>query len=858
MIAQEYFHADLYSHCFVLTKASPRGQQIIRLFGEQYIQYGMELVNRRYQRVQLRIFAQKVYGGIEFRFHIQQWAPFVKFLGDNGIYPDTYVVKHNPPPVPVKIDLQTLPQWQVRDYQEPIIEYLTNPLPNRIKLVEIQTGKGKLQPLDAKIKVPGGWSTMGEMYVGKEVTAITGTTQIVTGVFPNGVQQQYRVTFADGRSTECGAEHLWTVYYINTTPHKRWRVVNTLEVLRLISMPNPRVYIPLIESELSPGKLLLIDPYLLGVILGDGGISQHGVNVTKGDQQLFDILEAHLPEGIQLIRRDHKTQALVRTEDASSHVLRTALKELGLMGKRSWEKFIPEDYLHGSHQQRLALLQGLMDTDGTANTIATGGATSYCSTSKQLAEQMQYLVRSLGGIASISVRQTYFTYEGVKKPGRIAYDVNIRMKKPSELFRLEAKKSRTNDDNQYAKDLKLRVVSVEPTRMAECQCISVSSPEQLYITDDFIVTHNTFSAMKAASLLGLRVCVVLKPAFMDKWQADVKNLCGIEGDDLEVIQGTPQLMKLINKALKGKLRAKIIIISSRTMQRWFKSYEEGYDRSLAEGYGCRPGDFYQTIGAGLRLIDEVHLDFHLNFKIDLYTNIEWSTSLSATLKCDDGFLNRMYEVAYPKPERFAGLPYDRYIHAFAWFYRFKNPILIRTTERGGSTYSQHAVEKSIIKFRRIQDDYFAMINRIIREFFFMKYVKGDRLLIYCGSIELCAQLVSFLRNIHPTFDIRRYCEEDPYENLMEAEISVSTLLSAGTGHDIAGLTTVILTNSVKATQSNIQGFGRLRNLAGKELKFVYLVCQDIPKQMAYHETKRDLLQTMALSYSIRNNSNDLG
>jgi hypothetical protein len=511
MIAQEYFHADLYSHCFVLTKASPRGQQIIRLFGEQYIQYGMELINRRYQRVQLRIFAQKVYGGLEFRFHIHQWEPFVKFLGDNGIYPETYIVNRNSPPTPVKVDLQTLPEWHVRDYQEPIIEYLTNPEPNRIKLVEIQTGKGK-----------------------------------------------------------------------------------------------------------------------------------------------------------------------------------------------------------------------------------------------------------------------------------------------------------------------------------------------------------TFSAMKAACRLGYRVCVILKPTFMDKWEADVKNLCGIEGDDLEVVQGTPQLKKLIDKALRGKLKAKVIIISSRTMQPWFKAYEEGGDKILADGYGCRPGDFYKTIGAGLRLIDEVHLDFHLHFKIDLYTNIEWSTSLSATLKCDDAFLNRMYEVAYPKPERFAGLPYDRYIHAFAWFYRFKNPILIRTTERGGSTYSQHAVEKSILKFRRIQDDYFAMINRVIREFFFMKYVKGDRLLIYCGSIELCAQLVSFLRNIHPSFDIRRYCEEDPYENLMEADISVSTLLSAGTGHDIAGLTTVILTNSVKATQSNIQGFGRLRNLPGKELKFVYLVCQDIPKQMNYHEVKRDLLQTLALSYSIRNNPNELG
>jgi superfamily II DNA or RNA helicase len=101
-------------------------------------------------------------------------------------------------------------------------------------------------------------------------------------------------------------------------------------------------------------------------------------------------------------------------------------------------------------------------------------------------------------------------------------------------------------------------------------------------------------------------------------------------------------------------------------------------------------------------------------------------------------------------------------------------------------------------------------------------------------------------------------EEDPYENLMQADVSVSTLLSAGTGVDIPMLTTVILTTSISSSQSNIQGFGRLRNIPNKKLRFVYFVCSDFPKQLEYHEKKKDMLSRMALGYNSWNYPKILG
>ena len=847
MMSHQYFKVDVYSHHFVLSRVTPRGREVIEGFARNYIQYGLVKQGRRFVRAPVKVFGSRVADYCEYRFHIEQMAEFTRHLSNMQILPHTYEINYHDFPESAVIEIEALDHWVAKDYQEPIIEYLEADTPKKAKLLEIQTGKGKFQPLDAKIKIPGGWTTMGEVKVGDTITAWDGTATKITAIYPQGQKEVYKVTFADGRSTEAGAEHLWRVYYVNTTPHKRWRVVDTLEMLRLISMPNPRVYVQLIESENTPEADLPVPPYVLGAILGDGGISGFSINVTKLDQELFDNMAKEFPPELTWTRCDHKTQNITAKVGKRNPYL-AHLRSLGLMGKRSWEKFIPQIYLHASTHQRLRLLQGLMDTDGTANTLETGGAISYSSTSEQLAKDVQYLVRSLGGIASITSRVTQYTHNEEKKDGRRSYDVNIRFKTPSQLFTIPRKKARTNDDNQYAKDLKLRVKSVEFSRVTETQCISIDHPDKLYVTDDFIVTHNTFCAMKAITNLKRRTCIIVKPMYIEKWVGDIEAITGIKGEDVVVVQGSAQLMALIALAKEGRLTAKFIVISNRTLQNWYSLYEKMGKEILGLGYDCLPGELFQTLAVGVRLIDEVHQDFHLNFKLDLYTHVERSISLSATLKGDDPFLNRMYETAYPKSMRYSGLAYDKYIYAYAWVYRVQKPEQLRTMEYGSTTYSHHAFEKSVMRNKRLMDDYLDMIVAAAMRFHFEKYQKGDKLLIYCSSIQMCTLVVEHLKASFKGVDVRRYVEDDPYENLLDPDVRVSTLLSAGTGHDIPGLTTVILTTAISSSQSNIQGFGRLRKLADKRMQFVYFVCNDVPKHMEYHERKKDLLKTMALEY----------
>jgi intein/homing endonuclease len=161
------------------------------------------------------------------------------------------------------------------------------------------------------------------------------------------------------------------------------------------------------------------------------------------------------------------------------------------MGKRSCEKFIPDEYLNGSTNQRLELLQGLMDTDGT---IGKQGSSSFCTTSIKLAHQVQYLVRSLGGLAKIRSKISFYMYKGERKQGNVNYIIGIRMKNPlSIVTRPEKRAERLKETNQYSDTLKLRIVSIESIGYEDATCIAVDHPIRLYVVENYIVTHNTLN-----------------------------------------------------------------------------------------------------------------------------------------------------------------------------------------------------------------------------------------------------------------------------------------------------------------------------------------------------------------------------
>jgi hypothetical protein len=386
-------------------------------------------------------------------------------------------------------------------------------------LLDAEPGSGKATSLDTKIKIPGGWTTMGEIKLGDVVTGQDGLPTKVVGVFPQGKLQLYRVTFSDGRSVECCAEHQWTIW---DRKHQVWKTVDTLTIINMIKVnKDHRIHVPLIEPEITPDKEFKIDPYLLGALLGDGGVSQRAVTFTNNDQFVVDKVKSKLWDGIALNNiRNAKPYEYRINSTFKNGSLQSILRELDLMGKLSVEKTIPEEYMNGSIEQRWELIRGLMDTDGSYDSMPV-----FNTSSKVLALQFQELIRGLGGIASLNSRIPNYTHNGEYLEGAEAYRVHVRIKSPRRCFSLPRKLERCPEETQYSENLKLRIESVIESRVDEAQCISVDNENKLFVVNDYIVTHNTFTSLVWSAMIsdGKTIIVVPKHLVNKPWVIEMTH-----------------------------------------------------------------------------------------------------------------------------------------------------------------------------------------------------------------------------------------------------------------------------------------------------------------------------------------------
>lgn len=357
---------------------------------------------------------------------------------------------------------------------------------------------GKAQPLDARILAVDGWKTMGEVKVGDQLASIDGKPSTVIGVFPQGKKQIYKVTFSDGRTTEACADHLWEVHY------RSWdepRVLTTEELIHKLSRKRyqKRLWINTFNGEFGHNKKLPILPWALGLLLGEGDFNY--LRFSTASPSILEQMAVELGKEYALNYAGKYDYRIVRSPDyrirdtrgRSINPLREDLRTLGLWGKHSHDKFIPEIYKTANRKARLALLQGLLDADGWVEKF---GTVRYASSSEQLANDVVDLARSLGAWASIHKKATSYTYNNLKKNGLPNYVVNIVYRDPALLFTLAEKVNRAAIVKKRTK--RPTFISIEPVRQTEAQCIKVSHPTELYITDNFVTTHNTAFSLNLA------------------------------------------------------------------------------------------------------------------------------------------------------------------------------------------------------------------------------------------------------------------------------------------------------------------------------------------------------------------------
>jgi replicative DNA helicase len=372
--------------------------------------------------------------------------------------------------------------------------------PGDLIVLAARPSMGKAQPLDARVRTPGGWKAMGELAVGDAVSSLDGAPSIVTGVYPQGEREVYRVRFSDGRSTEACAEHLWRVHY------RAWlqpRVVSTADLVAMLGKRRyqGRLWIDTPTEDFGHAEELPLDPWLLGALLGDGCLRGTALRFSTASAEMLQRLRERVGAGMEVVHAERYDYRIVQSDrghcagvtGTRRNPVKQALEGLGLWHSDSATKFVPAAYLTAPAEVRRAVLQGLLDTDGW---VERWGSVRLSTASERLAQDVAELVRSLGGWCSITRKSPRYRARDGVRPGQPAWVCHISHPQPRSLFLLSSKQLAAPQRWQRAKRLTLQ--SIEPSRTTACQCISVSHPTRCYVTDQHVVTHNTAFALNIA------------------------------------------------------------------------------------------------------------------------------------------------------------------------------------------------------------------------------------------------------------------------------------------------------------------------------------------------------------------------
>lgn len=395
-------------------------------------------------------------------------------------------------------------------FQEDVLEAF--PHKKRIAM-KASKGVGKLQNKSMLLDTPMGLRRWGDLKVGDEVFAEDGSPTKILRVFDNGIMPMYCVTFDDGSSTLAGGGHLWKVRGETERRHFKHRqspswtpgraaralaqgwpqtrddgyaVLTTEQIIeRGIRVKNGRwagrqFEIPRHGAVQFPDADQALDPYLTGVWLGDGSKGSPGY--TKPYVEVEE----------EINRRGYKTTRRKDGKNIYIHESMDEFSELECFHCGSHERFIPNEYKYASVQQRKDLLCGLMDTDGC---IGGESHMEYSTTSGRLAEDVIWLVRSLGGVAFLkeAIKEGWYRDdEGNRVDCRDCYRVTVRI--PFNPFKISHKAERWVDplrSNSTSRYMTRYIDKIEPVGEEDSMCIEIAHPSHCYLTNDFIVTHNS-------------------------------------------------------------------------------------------------------------------------------------------------------------------------------------------------------------------------------------------------------------------------------------------------------------------------------------------------------------------------------
>ena len=410
------------------------------------------------------------------------------------------------------------------------------------------SGSGKAQPLYSKVLTENGWKEFKDLVLTDKVYTEDGGLSQLKYITPIQYKDIYRIYFKDGRFTDCSEDHLWKLYRNKWESSKVLSVNNFKSILNTISYKQRPLFVELFYP-LYQEKLLPVNPYLLGILIGDGNILE-SCKFTSMDKEIVNkvskIIDEEYPSLYVKKTKSKYGYNIRRYNYKQPNILYNKLKNLNLLCKSEF-KFIPKEYFTCSLEQKIQLLQGLFDTDGYAS---ENNGLSCSSSSKQLALDVQELCWSIGLKANITKKIT------THLDSYIVWVSGWCKNKLTSLSRKSKRISLGQYDNKM-----LAITNIEFIGKLPCKCISLEHSSHMYLTDNFIPTHNSTNAAGLAYELkteGFKVEIITEYA---------KELCILSSEHLLenqiwVFANQYQKMKYLSEDLDFVITDSPLMLSS--------------------------------------------------------------------------------------------------------------------------------------------------------------------------------------------------------------------------------------------------------------------------------------------------------
>ena len=356
----------------------------------------------------------------------------------------------------------------------------------RRKCVDLVAARPKALRDGSLVYTKNGPKKIEDIRIGDNILHPFSGETFVTNIWPHKNIDIFRIHFRDGDYVDCCEDHLWHVQ--KRYGNRKKELKTTSELLSDITYGSQKRYkwdIPLPSPTNFEEKKLPLDPYFVGVLLGDGSVSNNSCVYHTADEEIHLFMSNYANSLGYEVKIDQNN---LNNKCVSYRInsIQPLLREIGIFGHNCYDKFIPKDYIYNSIDVRLSILAGLLDTDGdcTVDLRSNNSRTRFCSVSIKLCEGVKEIVQSLGGLCSIVPQITKCNSKEFA-----SFRCEIRLPRGMNPFRLSRKAK--NFTGRKIGILKRTVVKIEKVGVDNARCLTLSNDDGLFMTDNYVVTHNT-------------------------------------------------------------------------------------------------------------------------------------------------------------------------------------------------------------------------------------------------------------------------------------------------------------------------------------------------------------------------------